>query len=230
MNSRDAARLLQHASAFDNRQPSEAAATAWAAALHDMPCDDDTLAAVARFYGTPPARPGERLWIQPHDVRTHRQAIRTERLEGFVYEPVNGDENPQQYLANLRAQREAVASGRRPANPAVAALGGGPHPSVLPALEGAVRLVPDEAPARKPGPLGVECPTCKARIGRHCQWPGGTRRPTHGARKRAANGEAPTTPDDTAERRAASAAALAQLTDEQRQQLDAMTQQPAQEH
>jgi hypothetical protein len=225
MTPAEASDLLTRCAAFDNRQPSAAAAIAWASALGDIPLDKDTFGAVDRFYGTPPPRPGERLWIQPHDVRTARTAIRAERLESFVYEPANGDETPHQYLANLRVQREAVASGRRPANPAIAALEGGPHHTVAAALTGAVRTVPDDETEPDPNasPLSVPCPKCGARLGHHCRWPNETRRPTHGARKRKARGEplvSPTADNDTAARRAAAAAHLEHLAPEERARLN----------
>ena len=66
----DAARLLAACAAFDNRQPSEMAKRAWATALNDVPLDQDCFDAVAAFYGTPPQDPNQRLWIQPHNVRT----------------------------------------------------------------------------------------------------------------------------------------------------------------
>lgn len=189
MNAHDAAQLLMHAAAFDNRQPSKAAAEAWAAALHDIPADADALTAVARYYSTPPARPGDRLWIQPHDVRTYRQAIRDERLEGFVYEPVPGDDDPKVYLAAYRTQRAAVARGERPADrtPAITS-----NPERMRHIVAGVgRTIPTDQPEPSPerSPLTVRCPKCAARLGHHCRWPGGGHRPTHAARKRAARGE-----------------------------------------
>lgn len=221
----DAKQLLARCAAFDNRQPSLIAAQGWAAALHDIPADQDAITAIARFYGTPPPRPGERLWIQPHDVRSIRAAIRTERLESFVYEPADGDETPRQYLANLRTQREAVASGRRPANPAIAALEGGPHHTVAAALAGATHTIPNDETEPDPNasPLSVSCPKCGARLGHHCRWPNGHRRPTHGSRKRAARGEPAVSPDtenDAATRRAAAAAHLEHLAPEERARLN----------
>ncbi|WP_263165444.1 hypothetical protein [Streptomyces sp. SCSIO ZS0520] len=216
MTPTEAARLLLHASAFDNRQPSEAAATAWSAALPDIPADADSLAAVARYYGTPPARPGERLWIQPHDVRTLRQQIRDERLTGFRYEPVPGDDQPAVYLAALKQQRAAVADGHRP--PAIdrPAL---PGPTMAEVLGGNWPMPPapsEDAPVpRAHGPLGVICPACGAPIGRPCKGSLRRQRPPHGARRRAAAGlpSVSDTPADIDARRAASARALA--TEEQ---------------
>lgn len=173
MNAADAGRLLLHAAAFDNRQPSRAANEAWAAALSDIPLDADSLTAVARFYGTPPPRPGERLWIQPHDIRTHRQAIRNERTEGFVYTPdPEIDDNPRAYLARRRQQIAATAAGHRPPAPQPAALEGAPTEDVADTLKGVGRTVRlDEV--RRPGPHGIPCPKCSAPIGRPCRLPSG---------------------------------------------------------
>lgn len=124
MNPSEAATLLAHCAAFDNRKPSAAASQAWAAALHDVPLDRDTLAAVARFYGTAdPAELGGR-WIQPHHVRSHRKAIRDERLgpPGPGLSPAIPAADPDDvpaYLAALRDQRERAGDGQQvPALPA----------------------------------------------------------------------------------------------------------------
>lgn len=117
MNSTEANQLLAHASAFDNRNPSAAAGKAWAAALHDVPLDADTLAAVARYYGThDPDEPGKK-WLQPHHVRTHRTAIRTARLgpvgPGLSPEiPAADPDDVPAYLAALRDQHGQAAAGQ----------------------------------------------------------------------------------------------------------------------
>ncbi|MEU6768565.1 hypothetical protein ABZ916_39405 [Streptomyces sp. NPDC046853] len=204
MNRSEAALLLGHCAAFDNRTVGEADATAWASALHDMPYDNDARAAVAAFYGTAPKDPNQRLWIQPHNVRTFRTKIRNARLENFQYEP-HPDETVGEYLARYKGQVQAIASGQ------VAG------PSGRPALEGGAEgfmreleargLHFGDAPAsaedlvdtvRRSGPLGVECPSCLAAIGRPCKSPGVTekqpmgkpRLSPHRARVRAASGEA----------------------------------------
>lgn len=168
MNRAEAAELLGHAAAFDNRTVGIVDATAWAAALPDVPLDADTLAAVARFYGTPPKDPNQRLWMQPHDVRTHRRAIRSERALGFVYQPPLDAESGRTFLARYRAQLEAVASGRAPAPAGTPVLEGGPHESVAKRLAGFGREVPSEPDGRR-GALGVPCPRCDAPIGRSCR-------------------------------------------------------------
>lgn len=229
MNASDAAELLKHCSAFDNRKPSAAAAVAWAAALHDVPLDSDATAAVAAYYTTAPKDPDAKLWILPHHVRTLRTKIRNGRLENFQYEPIDGESVPA-YLARLRGQVRAVASGRftptgRPA------LEGGPHPSFVNELEArgyAVgRVVPDSEEqaaidtVRRAGPLGVDCPACGAVMGRPCKTPGGSekqplgkpRLKPHNARLRVVTGETDLTPEqraaEEAQRREASRQALA---------------------
>lgn len=210
MNPDDTAKLLAACAAFDNRQPSEIAKRAWARALHDIPLDDDCFDAVARYYGTP-ARDGKRLWIQPADIRVHRDAIRAERLTNFVYEPPTDRLDDPDYLRRLRSQRYAVGGGQEPAPTHAPALTGGPHPAVAEQLKAIGRQVPDEddemAKVRRPGPLGHACPKCGAPVGRPCHTPGGKTRAVHPARR----GETTDPQTEAAEierRRAASAAAL----------------------
>lgn len=175
MTPAEASDLLTRCAAFDNRQPSATAAVAWASALADVPLDADTFTAVDRFYGTPPKEPGQRLWIQPHDVRTNRRAIRAERLANFRYQHPVPEESHQQYLARYRQQMDAVAAGlvAPPDNPP--ALAGPPHPAVATKLGGAFRSVPGEDPGiaavNRPGPLGIDCPKCRAAVGCSCRTP-----------------------------------------------------------
>lgn len=117
MNATDAAALLARAAAFDNRKPSAAAAQAWAAALRDIPLDDDTLEAVARFYGGDVAGESGERWIQPHHVRALRKAIRADRIgpagPGLHPAPPPADpDDPDAYLRALRAQQRAIGDGR----------------------------------------------------------------------------------------------------------------------
>jgi hypothetical protein len=221
MNPEEAAELLGHAAAFDNRNPSAAAAVAWASALHDIPLDADAKAAVAAYYTTPPQDPKERLWILPHHIRTLRSKIRSKRLENFQYEPVD-DETVEEFMVRYRGQVQAIASGRVPAPSGRLALEGGPSKAFMKELEArgwqGFQTVPDsdeEAVAdtvRRAGPLGVVCPACHAAIGRPCKTPGGSekqplgkpRSKPHSARLRAAQGQ----PEETAEQRAAQEQAI----------------------
>jgi hypothetical protein len=197
VNVSEAARLLAICCGFDNRQPSELAAQAWAAALKGIPFDQDAKDAVVRYYSTTPKDPDTRLWIMPHHVRDLRNRIRAERLENFAYEG-NPDETPLEYLARYRGQLEAVASGAVPAPTDRPMLEGGPHRSMAELLTGSVQTVdgdgdPNPQPTierRATGPLGVICPDCQAAIGRPCKssWRRKPRQP-HPARRRAAAGE-----------------------------------------
>ncbi|MFH8792244.1 hypothetical protein [Streptomyces sp. NPDC017941] len=203
----EAAELLTRAAAFDNRTIGEADATAWAAALHDLPCDNDTLQAVARFYSAP-AAPGEtgRRWIEPHHVRTHRAAIRSERLGTTIpaYEPPAEPESGSEFTRRRRAQLTAIADGRLTPVP-VQQLTGGPHSRVARALEGVGDMPADDQPympadfresigmAAAPPELRIPCPKdgCRALARQPCKTPRGHRRATpHQARTDAARGAA----------------------------------------
>lgn len=172
MTPSEAGRLLAHCAAFDNRQPSAVANKAWSYALYDIPFDEDVFRAVARFYGTPPANPGERLWIQPHDVRAGRSAMRAQRLVNFVYQPPPGGADPD-FLSRYRQQMESVASGRVAGPDMAPVLVGGPHQSGVNELAGVGREVPAAgsliSAVRRSGPLGQSCPVCKAPVGRACR-------------------------------------------------------------
>lgn len=225
MNPKEAAALLGHCSAFDNRKPSHAAAMAWSAALHDVPLDDDARAAVAIYYTTPPKDPGGKLWILPHHVRTLRTKIRSKRLENFQYEPLP-DETVPEYLARLRGQTQAIASGRVAPPSGRLALEGGPSREFMAELEargwqGLKAVDGDEETelvdtVRRSGPLGVECPACGAAIGKPCKTPGGTdkhplgkpRLNPHSARIRAAAGES----EQSAEERSAEERRIRQMS------------------
>ncbi|WP_327671879.1 MULTISPECIES: hypothetical protein [unclassified Streptomyces] len=202
----EAARLLAACAAFDNRQPSEMAKQAWAAALRDLPCDDDTFEAVARYYSAP-AAPGEtgRRWIEPHHVRSTRQKIRDERLGTTIpaYTAPSEDETGGEFVRRRREQLTAIADGREQPIP-VHALAGGPHPRVAQAL-GHVGQIPADEPympegfresvgmGTTPPELRIPCPNhgCRALARQPCKTPHGrTRRIPHEARTDAARGAA----------------------------------------
>ncbi|RPK76384.1 hypothetical protein EES45_23110 [Streptomyces sp. ADI97-07] len=240
MDRGDAAELLGYCAAFDNRTVGKVDATAWAAALHDVPYDDDATAAVARYYGSAPDRAGERLWIQPHHVRAGRLALRQERLGTTLpaYVPPAGLESGAEFIRRRREQLDAVATGRVP-HTAVQLTGGtGAFTAelarrfgdnavgrVVPGgSEAAAEMVVDEAAVaevRRPGPLGVECPSCKAAIGRPCVRIGSLGnelrsrklKTPHSVRARVAAGEVVEleTPEVIEQRRAASLARLEQM-------------------
>lgn len=204
----DAARLLAACAAFDNRQPSEIAKQAWAAALRDLPLDDDTFEAVARYYSAP-AQPGEtgRRWLEPHHVRTWRTKIRNERLGTTIpaYEPPAELETGHDFVSRRRAQLTAIADGRLTPIP-VQQLTGGPHPRVARQLATVGHNIPDEDTPYMPADfreqigltphapeLAIPCPKdgCRAHARQPCKTPHGRRRTeAHQARKDAATRKA----------------------------------------
>lgn len=96
-------------------------------AWHDLLGDlrlDDCRQAVATIAQRQP-------FVAPAEIRAEVRRIRDGRLEGFRYVPVDGDDDPKVYLASLRAQRTAVADGRREADPAEVGPG---KPRDVPAL------------------------------------------------------------------------------------------------
>lgn len=224
MNQKEAAELLGYCSGFDNRKPSLVAAIAWAAALHDVPLDQDAKDAVASYYTTPPKDPDAKLWILPHHVRTLRSKIRSARLENFQYEPLP-DETPAEFLARYKGQVQAIASGRVAAPSGRLALEGGPSKEFVAELEArgweVGRPVDDDEESladtvRRSGPLGVVCPACNAAIGKPCKSPGASdkqplgkpRLNPHSARRRATEGES----EATAEERTAAEERIRQMS------------------
>lgn len=132
MTPSEAAKILAAASAFDGRDASsEAAARLWSEALHDIPADPDTFAAVTRYYSdSTGTEPGARRWMEPHHLRTTRRKIRAERLDtGATVYDGNPNETPEQYLASKRRQLDSVASGLTPPRPALTAIGPRPAPA-----------------------------------------------------------------------------------------------------
>jgi hypothetical protein len=226
----EAGRLLGLAAARDQRIVGDADILAWHSDLNAADITyTDADAALTRFYAVEMAglEPEDRRRVTTPDVISIARKIRNERLANFVYEPPPGDDDPD-YLLRLRGQISQVASGDRLALTERPALEGGPHKSVLQELAKVGRSVPgeeaEEAPAevveiRRPGPLGVACPVCKAAIGRPCRVEvGGKRRELrkpHAARGRVANGGPAEleSPAEIERRRAASLARLNALAE-----------------
>lgn len=169
----EAKQLLAHAAAFDNRQPSLAAALAWAAALEDVPLDTDALAAVAAYYGAP-GEPTERRWLQPHHIRHYRSQARAARIDAAkpMYDG-NPDETPEEAIGNLRALVDRAASGQLPPRTIAAALEPAPGTVAhrrLKAIEATGNAAVVRTLARRGvvNVLGVPCPHCAAPAGQSC--------------------------------------------------------------
>jgi hypothetical protein len=184
MTPAETAELLGLAAAFDRRTIGRTDIAAWTAVLADLELDA-AKQAVTAHYAT------ETRWIMPADIR---QAVLKKRAEAAADYQGPGltadipDADPDDipaYLTALRTQRTRAADGLKPRP--MAAL-----------LAGTVRQLPTGQPTvtddrlatiRRPGPLGVTCPTCRAAIGRPCKTPAlegraPRERPPHNARKR----------------------------------------------
>lgn len=228
MTPAEAARLLGHAAAFDNRTVGEAAARGWASALHDIPLDQDAIDAVIAFYGTNTLSdadkfdPTKRRWLEPHHVRYHRQKIRSARLANAkVMYDGNPDETAIESIENRRALYAAVGSGQLPPNAARAELTGGESVDAEGRGRELLRAVGRESLSRRPE-LAAPCPHCNAAAGRPCVNGRGDRRvDAHPSRIEASHnintGKAPAGREEIENeidrRRAAAAAVAAQLTE-----------------
>ncbi|MFJ3949017.1 hypothetical protein ACIPXV_02960 [Streptomyces libani] len=217
----EAGELLGLAAARDQRTVGDSDILAWHDDLNEAGITyEDARAALTRFYvAQGDLRAEDRFRATTPDVIHHARSLRRERLTNFVYEPPPGDTDPH-YFTRLRGQLSATADGRVPALSAAPALEGGPPLRFVKELEArgyvAGRPMPEDeddsttaevAKVRRPGPLGVECPSCNAPIGRPCKTR--FRRP-HGARRRVAAGQpaASETPAEIDQRRAAALAHL----------------------
>ncbi|MFI9235814.1 hypothetical protein [Streptomyces sp. NPDC053079] len=174
MTPTEAGQLLAHAAAFDNRQPSTIAAKAWASALRDIPLDQDTLDAVAAFYGSTTLDgaakfdPTKRRWLEPHHVRHHRQQIRNARLAdaNALYDGVPGETGAQS-IQNMRALTRAAASGQTPPQASRAAITSGQSVDADGRGRAILNAIGREALSRRPE-LAAPCPHCGAEVGVPC--------------------------------------------------------------
>ncbi|WP_019548437.1 zinc finger domain-containing protein [Streptomyces sulphureus] len=123
-------------------------------------------------------------FVAPAEILAEVHQLHAERLDGFQYEPVPGDDDPQAYLTAYRQQRAAVTAGTRPAAPAAQQLPPA-RSDMKQMLTAAGRHLPDDEAPRTPRPTSIACPTCTARIGQPCKTPSGKHRSPHGARRRA---------------------------------------------
>lgn len=114
MNHDEMVDLLSLISARDNRTVGRTTVLAWLEDIGDLAFNDCREAVTRHFRESTE-------WLMPAAVRRLVRIVRAERLQGFQYVPVEGDDDPKVYLAALREQREAVADGRREAAPAIEA-------------------------------------------------------------------------------------------------------------
>lgn len=110
MNPQEATQVLAKAAAFDNRQPDQAAALAWAEALDpDLPLAD-ALRIVGEHYRE------ERAWVMPADINRRWRTLGKARLEtavrmGLPEPPDELADDPAAWAAWKKAQIAAVKAG-----------------------------------------------------------------------------------------------------------------------
>lgn len=225
----DASTLLGLAAARDQRTVGRADVLAWHADLSAAGLTRaDAEAALTAFYQEMAnRRPQDRYRATAVDLIDIAKRARRERLANLRYDG-DPDETPQEYLARLRARTAALADGRIGPDTGLRALGPGtPDPRLIRELAAVGHGVPgdDASGSRRPvrvGPLTVECPACKAPLGRHCRSNGHPRTVPHAARRRAArdaHGLPREDADQVAARKEAAAAYLGQLSPSERAEL-----------
>lgn len=143
---------------------------AWHDVLGDFSLADARAAAAAVAKRQPFVSPAEIIG----EIKRQRGA-RADSFQGPGLPAEIPDADPDDvkaYLAALRAQRTRAADGFELKPRKIAEL-----------LADVGREIPPEvAEVKRPGPLGAECPKCKAPMGRPCHTPGGSERAPHAAR------------------------------------------------
>lgn len=139
MNSTETTQFVRYIAAlFPATKVDAFTADAWHDVLHRYDLDDARNAALAVSQ--------RQAFCALADVVAELKRVRAQRLDGFVYEPGEGDSDPQVYLARRRHQIELVASGRRAANPERAALAAAREQEAVAELTSGVgRTVPEES-------------------------------------------------------------------------------------
>ncbi|SFY52098.1 zinc finger domain-containing protein [Streptomyces sp. F-1] len=151
---------------------------AWHDVLGDLPLDAARTAAAAVARRQP--------FVSPAEIRGEYLTQRADTAADFQGPGLSAeipDADPDDvpaYLAAIRAQRHRAANGTQMRRRPVAEL-----------LACATRTVPRELPPevaaiRRPGPLGITCPTCSAAIGHPCRTGNGRERAPHENRETAA--------------------------------------------
>lgn len=233
----EASTLLGLAAARDQRTVGRADVLAWHADLTAAGLTRaDAENALTVFYQEMANRqPKDRYRVTAVDLIDIAKRARRERVANLRYDG-DPDETPEQYLVRLRARTAALADGRIGPDTGLRALSpGSPDPRLMRELTAVGHDVPgdDTTGTRRPvrvGPLTVPCPACQAPLGKHCRSNGHPRTVAHAARRRAARDAHDLPREDLtqiAARKEAAAAHLAQLTAEERAELQQFQQQLA---
>jgi hypothetical protein len=211
MNPKEAVLLTRYVRALCPQQKfDEYTADAWFDVLKGFSLKDTQAAAATVAAKQPFVSPAEII----AEIKRHRSETASAfQGPGLSAEVPDADpDDVSAYLAALRAQRTRAADGFEMKARPVAELIAGLVDSFgeVPGAE----VLAEVAEIRRPGPLGIECPSCRAAIGRPCKVEVGEKRrelrTPHAARTRvAAGGPAQLeSPEEIERRRAASAARL----------------------
>lgn len=166
MNPKEAVLLTRYVRALCPQQKfDEYTADAWFDVLGDWPLATAQVAAAAVAKQQPFVSPAEII----AEIRKQRDA-QADSFQGPGLPAEVPDADPDDipaYLAALRTQRTRAADGEQLKRRPVAELIAGVASSFgrIP-TEGADEEI---AEVRRPGPLGVECPSCRAPLGRPCR-------------------------------------------------------------
>lgn len=171
MNPNETVMLARYVKALCPQQKfDEYTPDAWHDVLADFRLEDARTAAAAVARKQP--------FVSPSEIIDEIRKQRDDRADGYQGPGLSAEipdadpDDVQAYLSALRGMRTRAADGLELKKRPVAQL-----------LAGIGREIPDEhKPVRRPGPLGVECPSCSAAIGRPCRTPGGKERSAHTAR------------------------------------------------
>jgi hypothetical protein len=209
MNEEETVILARYVRALCPQQKfDEYTADAWHDVLGDFQLADARQAAACVARRQP--------FVAPSEIAAEIGKIRSARTHDFLYEPPPGDSDPN-YLANYRTQLTATGDGDR-APVITPALGQRPVAELVSGFADSLPAIPDEqqtpAPVRRPGPFGVECPSCRAAIGRPCRTDRGRERAPHEEREAAARGRSHNSSAEEARRKGASQLLAGRPTDD----------------
>jgi hypothetical protein len=217
MNPVEAVTLTRYVKAICPQQKfDEFTSDAWSDVLVDIDADEARRAVIRLARRQPFISPAE-IIAEITDVRA--EAASDFQGPGLPAEVPDADpDDPVAYIAALRAQRYRAADGHELKPRPMKALLGGVTQQIP------KQSNPELEAVRRPGPLGIICPRCKAARGRPCKKPGSSERfplgepmrEPHPIRVALATGQPlPAGHDAEAEAagKAASRIALEQLTD-----------------
>jgi hypothetical protein len=169
MNPIEAVTLTRYVKAICPQQKfDEFTSDAWADVLVDIDADE-ARAAVVRLARRQP-------FISPAEIIAEIVDVRAEAASDFqgpglpAEVPDADPDDPAAYIAALRQQRYRAADGLE--------LKPRPMKALLAGITGEIpKPIPNQLSAvRRPGPLGIACPRCKAARGRPCKKPGASER------------------------------------------------------